>query len=1151
MAFGSGAKFRLARVLASIALIMAFMVANVLPTFAAGGTSGNIQGSAVDSNGNAIAGATVGVASPSLSTKTTSDASGFFSIVNVPVDTYTISIAAAGYDTVVVRGVTVQGDQTVTLNKTALTKSLQTIGRVQTRSASSAVQPGATTDQFTISGDRALQANGRLGNTSVNQLALSAPGVTLTGGGNLSIRGSRSSDVGYQFEGVDFREPQANANAAGSFVGLNSMQVVGGAGDASQGNVGSGVINLTVKRGTYPASGSLEAEVIPAKPQQGTYSYQFEYGAATRDNRFSNYISYANQNAIDPQISITTVLGGSSFTGCGIDPTNVLPASVGCQYAASKRANSDFIDNFIFRFGHDQDQSLQVLFRSRYQDTFGNLGGLTGLNGAPTNYYYNTPGTPYFTANNPYASIPSSALAPGYTAASLFNDEIPLLYGTPAGGGTPGGPIESTASKLNFLDFAYTKNFGSNTSLTVRSYNWQEQNVIDRSYGFAAPFAGSLTSPQNSVAGGNVQGIQADLLTQIGQNNTLSFSGKFENTHPIRDNPQTAFGLDTVAGLGSPVSSTLNPNQYLSPRNTSLPTSASNPCPVSTAYDPTACYLYNYQYTPGAPAGASFNGQPVGRLVNAGVGYGGNEADYQFWGAGVRDQISLGSKLKLDIGARFDGANYKQSNQYCFFAACQGNNSQDVDPATVTRQYTNPSVFEPRGAIAYQFDKNDSARFAYGRSVNLIPGQGFGTPFQIFGMPTQFNYIPALDSAAAPECGNNLNTARQTPTNPQGLVQCQTYAQQTYWSADQLDAPDVGGTLPPIYNNFELAFQHQFSNGMGLRLTGFTKRGYNVATLLLLRASGIDPTSGAPTVVIYGGGSSGIEKTTGGELYFTLPDRKEGFSGFLSATYLNSFSNIPAGSSGEEGVNPIYSPASAANNLLYHVGYIAPITARAGLTYRHKGWRFNPIFAFDNGFPIGVGNTTAFGSNSATPGFLNGTPLVVKATNLGLANPCVYVSSCGNAAATALSPNFVDPSYAGSYLNPNIAATRGTNEGGNAGNLLSKARLGVDFDIEYMLDARSTVGLYIGNVFNNVYGLSAGGNGIEPFPNNRYQAVGDGVAGPMTGTVATGIPGPTGVQNNYNGGAYNYTSVDCGQCAYIEPAAGAGRTFRFYYQLKL
>jgi hypothetical protein len=524
---------------------------------------------------------------------------------------------------------------------------------------------------------------------------------------------------------------------------------------------------------------------------------------------------------------------------------------------------------------------------------------------------------------------------------------------------------------------------------------------------------------------------------------------------------------------------------------------------------------------------------------------------FQFWGAGLRDTINIGSRVTFDIGARMDGAVYRSYNPFCFFNGCAAN-PQDVDPSTVTPQYTQPSVFEPRGSLAVQITKNDALRFSYGRSVNLIPGQGYGTPFQIFNMPSQLNYIPALDSAAAPECGNNLNASRVSATNPAGLVQCQTYGQQLYWSNDQQDAPDVGGTLPPIYNNYDVAYQHQFANGMGLRLTGFYKRGYNVATLLLLHASAPDPNTGVPNIVIYGGGSSGVERTTGSEFYFTLPDRREGFSGYLSATYINSFSNIPPGSSGEEGVDPLYNASTAANNLLFHVGYLAPVTAHAGLVYRTHGFRVNPIFSYDNGYPIGVGNLTAFGANGFVVGYLNGKPTQVTQTNLGLASPCVYVSSCGNTGATSLATNYVDPANPGSYLNPNIAATRGTNEGNDAGALRSHDRLGIDLDLEYELNKRSTLGAYIGNVFNNPYGLSALSNGIEPFANNRYQAVANGVAGPMTGTTSSGFyNGTVPVQNSYNGGVANYPTYDCGYCAYVLPPGGTGRSLRFYYQLKL
>ena len=121
----------------------------------------------------------------------------------------------------------------------------------------------------------------------------------------------------------------------------------------------------------------------------------------------------------------------------------------------------------------------------------------------------------------------------------------------------------------------------------------------------------------------------------------------------------------------------------------------------------------------------------MGRLPAVGVGYSG--ADYQFWGAGLRDVIQVGPNLRIDLGGRFDGANYKQvANQYADPNFQTPNNPQDVDPATVTPQFTNPSVFQPRIGFSYQITKNTSLRAEFARTTNLIPGQGFGTPFRTY-----------------------------------------------------------------------------------------------------------------------------------------------------------------------------------------------------------------------------------------------------------------------------------------------------------------------------------------------------------------------------------------------------------------------------------
>jgi hypothetical protein len=1132
MAFGSSAKLRLARVLASIALTVAFFTGTVAPTFAAGGTTGSIQGTIVDASGAPVSGATVSIASPSQSTTTTTNGSGFFVANTLPVDTYTISVEAKGFQSLVLRGVNVQGDAISQIGKQALAKQTAVIGRVTSRSIAGAVVLSQTVDQVTISGERQTQAAGKAFNTSVAELAQAAPGVTLTAGGNLSIRGSRSSDVGYQLEGIDFREPQAYGLAVNLVSGLNSLQVVGGAGDATQGNVGSGVINFTIKRGTYPAFASLDLEFIPVNSlfgKQSTKQEAFEYGFATRDNRFSNYITFTAQQNADPNISVGYPTGGSSFSGCGINPVAQNPRNVGCFYAASLGKNTDLVDNFIYRFGKDQDQSLQILYRNSQLNIYGNQGGLTGLTGNPVNYYY--PYAPNYIAGvNPYDDgsggvTPGYSVntAAGYTPVGVFQSQVQLLQGVPANPASIPTNLELTARQLSFLDFAYTKNFGSSSSLTVRNYNWFLNIESDSTAARGAAFAGypGTGSFGTSLTGGQVAGQSFDFTTQLGSSNTLTLDGKFENSKPYRDAPTPLFGY-FAAETGN-----LTPGDWVSPANTTQPVSAANPCPVVGG-----CYLYSY----GLANGNLFKGQAVGRLPAVGVGY--NGADYQFWGAGLRDVIQISSRLRFDIGGRFDGANYKQPVNPYSNPAFQGpNNPQDVDPATVTPQYTNPVVFQPRIGFSYQFTKADSLRAEFARTTNLIPGQGFGTPFQTFpALNPALALIPATDTVAAPACGSGAN--------PRGLYKCSNYAQQFYWAADQVDAPDVGGTLPPKFSNYDVTLQHQFKNGMGLRVTGFYKRGYEIGDFTPLTFGPPGP-DGNPSFTIYAAASTGIERTTGGEMYFTLPIVDKGFSGFVSATYINALSNIPPGASGEEGVSPVYSAAAGANNVFYRVAYISPVVARTGISYKFGKFKINPIVAFNNGFPFSVGNTAPFGINGGGIGYLNGSPTIVPSSNLGLAIPNAFVAGAPNGAA--ITPNYVDPVNPGNYLHPNIAATRGTDEGSNTGSKLSKPRMGVDISFEYQLTKQSLIGAYVGNVFNNPYGLSALQSGVQPNPNNRYQAVANGVAGPLTGTSSTTFGGAL----NYINGGSPYLPIDCGQCPYVIPAAGTGRTVRFYYQLKL
>ena len=285
---------RLVLVLASA---LALFLADVGSALAAGGQTGNLQGTVIIASTLApLEGASVTVAAPSGTFTARTNTGGFFSILGLNVDTYAVSIEAPGYDPLILSGITVTGDQTNDLGKLVLSKKLKTIASTAARSLNGAFQPGQTTDSYTVSGSRVTQSTGKTATTNENNVVLAVPGVTLTDGGAPTIRGGAPTEVGYQLDGINFAEPFDGGNGSYNRVnGLGSIQVVEGAGDATQGNVGSGVINVIPRRGTSPAFGDFDAEM--GGPN---FSHQlaFDYGTATSNGSVSNYFSYSGDRFV-------------------------------------------------------------------------------------------------------------------------------------------------------------------------------------------------------------------------------------------------------------------------------------------------------------------------------------------------------------------------------------------------------------------------------------------------------------------------------------------------------------------------------------------------------------------------------------------------------------------------------------------------------------------------------------------------------------------------------------------------------------------------------------------------------------------------------------------------------------------------------------
>jgi hypothetical protein len=1098
MAIPSRAFGSFIRAAAAFIAVTSMLIQSTVPAFAAGGQTGNLRGVVVDAaTRSPIGNASITAVSPSSRYSAQTNARGEFSILNLTVDTYTITISEAGYDSLNVNGVTIAGDNTVNLQTEALQKTLKTIGKTTSRARSSEYQPTQTADSVTVSGERAEIATGKAENTSENQLALSVPGVQLTNGNRLTIRGGLSTEVGYQLDGIDFTEPFLFGNASnGVSVGVGSLQVVEGAGDATQGDVGGGVINSVIKRGTNPPFGLLDLEAGgPNYNHQGAA----EYGFATPDGRISDYITFLGQR-------FAPYYGAAS--------TN--EADVGEYDKISFVTENDFVNNFVLRFGKGNNQSLQVAYLNHDLIEQGDLSGLQGR--LPQNY------NPYNLANLPFGVSAPDGLPAGNPASYDF---ITTRYGLePFQSGADVGPsiAENTGfDPTRYLKFEYTNSLTPTTYLDISTANVQQLVGNSNWYGETDGDAYQVTGGQNTT-------VKVELTHQFGTANTTTIGFNLDNKHPIWNDYDpflTALLLEAFSGTG--LAST---DEYALPPNTGAPVSAANPCPVTTA---AGCYLYKQTgYT--------------GRLPLFGINY--NGTDNQEYGAYLRDQFTA-NKLHLDAGLRFDGLNWKQGANPFNSQPGALFNPDDVPvgigpgnpPNFLRDNVVHPKFIEPRLAAAYEFDPNDSFRAGYGRSVIFPNAQSLGTPMYLSGLPSNVLSLaptPGTNTSdpATWTCGatNPQWAASQSAANYAGggsRWQCKTYGQELYWELDQnFDAPDVGNNQPQTTSNTDLTYQHQFKNGLSAKLTTYYKREFNVPAFSII--SQVLNAQGVPISQVFGVDNVGINKTSGVEFGLQTADKPTGFAGYVSATYTNVIDSVPPLVASEDSL-PLIPSASLILGDEYRAGYVSPFVINLGVQYKtHNGFRINPVLSYDRGFPIGVGNTIA----SASPfgGYAN-----LPQSNLNPPALAGYTGITGSFNAT----NYVDPVNPGTIIKPNIAATRGTPETSSPGGILSRPRLNTNVTLEYTHN-RNTFGFLVQNLFGNQFG--------EPIPNPYYQPVATGIAGAQTGQTSAAIPGT--LTYSY-GGFRNIPNYIYGQSAYVLPLGQIGSnvniplTFRAYYQLSL
>lgn len=263
----------------------------------------------------------------------------------------------------------------------------------------------------------------------------------------------------------------------------------------------------------------------------------------------------------------------------------------------------------------------------------------------------------------------------------------------------------------------------------------------------------------------------------------------------------------------------------------------------------------------------------------------------------------------------------------------------------------------------------------------------------------------------------------------------------------------------------------------------------------------------------------------------TAPDRPYGWGGFLTMNYVSQFENVPPVATGGNQASdslPLVNAQIFASGQMFRSGYLPPFQGRLSLSYATKsGWKFNPIFAFDGGYPVGIGTSTF--------NILNGNNAWFPASDLPGAAPIGGSIGPYNGYNA---PQYVDPGNPGSLLRPNIIANRGP-EAALPGGTLSRAHGSLDFDVEWSPQGSPwTLGAYIANVFNQQYGVY--------YSNTQYQPIATGVSGPQSGQSQAAYPGSF----TWINGARDQFSGNLPSSPYNVPLQ-TGTNIQFYLQRKL
>ncbi|MDQ6767486.1 MAG: TonB-dependent receptor [Candidatus Eremiobacteraeota bacterium] len=952
--------------------LVTLVVLLIQGTWALAGTTGSISGKVTDQNGNGVTGAKVTASSPAQSQNVTSGSNGFYSILNLSPDTYSVTASKDGFDTSTVYGITVAADQSTSADL-KMQSTVKTIGHITTTATASVVNKTVTGDLYAVNAQAISGYQGSQGGAetlySQNGVVGSLPGVVRyavgTGGGyggqgQLSLRGGGPDQVGYELDGVPLNRGFDFYNGT-AFVtnGLASLQVYTGGAPADAGRAMSGYINQVFQRGKYP--GGADFTGVIGGPLFN-HTVQADVYGATPDSHFTYYVSTLATNAYfnfgdrsnlantsftvpagDPNCGAFNMgLTPASTTGTGVPGSgntlncaqaNILnqPVAQGSYGSTPFNAGRDTAANLHWGFTHNGlNDDLQALYvtGTTLSAPFG-MYGTASADPSQASANYSGDGV----GPNNSLTWPTGHFYYG-VVGQAFDPTLRTALTWPTSGGSVSGVIPPTFQDSQITQYSIEK-LGYTRALSQASFL--------RLYGYAMYSAWSLDQPINGIVGSsfyqlhdNATGVTLNYQNQINQQNLIKLIGDWSRDLTLRYNYFNYTGRlrCEVGGVATPCAPGTIVTQVQGPAsNWSTVTPVDWDGVIADSWKPSDKLLFD-------------------------LGLRWDQFGFQLMPMKINGPDGIAYLSEEQNGVCLRGFNYSPSdpriigpggNQNCFdILTAPGTPAKDQPGGGAWQDASGTLLFRtisPRFGATWSVDPRDVIRFSVGRYVQP-PNSAF----------EQYRN--------APFWGPGTTVARLN----------------TFY--DALGFTVVHNAQPEDSTNYDLSFEHEFNGGVSLKLTPYYRNTRNQVLNIPVNPQspsfvtgfnfGNARIKGAEFLITKNVmGTSGI----GGTLAATYTDSKVRFNrpavpGGGGASYIDDMNGVDANGNclgiGICGYNQAYGTNYA---LLDPNGFYSPSFVQAptstgpswdvrwvinlSLDARAGGFDFMPTFNFQSGNPYG------------------------------------------------------------------------------------------------------------------------------------------------------------------------------------------------------